>query len=48
MAERELRLMGRSAEAYLRSQRAKATPEIQTAIDRIWQQILDDERDFGW
>jgi len=48
MAERELRLMGRSAEAYLKAQRVKSSPEIQAAIDRVWQQILDDEHDFGW
>ncbi|MBI5722741.1 MAG: hypothetical protein HZA50_02195 [Planctomycetes bacterium] len=48
MAERELRLMGRSAEAYLKARRAKASPQLQAAIDRIWRQILDDEHDFGW
>ncbi|MDD4889174.1 MAG: hypothetical protein PHU85_04535 [Phycisphaerae bacterium] len=48
MAEQELRWMGRSAEQYLKARRAISSPAIQTAIDRIWQQILDDERDFGW
>jgi hypothetical protein len=48
MAERELRLMGRSAEGYLKARRAAASPELRAAIDRVWQEILQDERDFGW
>ena len=47
MAERELRLMGRDAEEYLRMRRASASPELQAAIDRIWQKILADEVAFG-
>lgn len=47
MAETELRLMGRQAEEYLKYQRARSTPDIQAAIDRMWQQILDDEAVFG-
>jgi hypothetical protein len=44
MAERDLLIMGRSAKPYLNEQRAKASPELQQAIDRIWRQIVDDDR----
>jgi len=47
MARTELRLMGRSAEEYLKARRQVASPELRKAIDGIWQQILDDEHDFG-
>ena len=47
MAETELRIMGRAAEQYLTERRAKASPKLRAAIDRIWQQVLDDERTFG-
>jgi hypothetical protein len=36
--------MGRAAKYYLDEQRAGATPELQRAIDRIWQRILAEER----
>jgi hypothetical protein len=44
MAEQDLLIMGRAAKYYLDEQRAGATPELQRAIDRIWQRILAEER----
>jgi hypothetical protein len=44
MAERDLIIMGRAAKPYLDEKRAKASPELQRAIDRIWQQILEEDR----
>lgn len=44
MAEQSIRVMGSSAKPYLDEQRAKASPELKAAIDRIWQKILDEGR----
>jgi hypothetical protein len=44
MAEQDLLVMGRSAQAYLEAQRAKAGAELRRAIDHIWQRILLEER----
>jgi hypothetical protein len=44
MAERDLLIMGRAARPYLDEQRAKASPELQQAIDRIWRQIQEEDR----
>jgi hypothetical protein len=44
MAERDLLIMGRAAKPYLDEQRAKAPPELQQAIDRIWRQIQEEDR----
>ena len=44
MAEQDLLIMGRAAKPYLDEQRAKASPALQQAIDRIWQRILDAEK----
>jgi hypothetical protein len=44
MAERDLLIMGRAARAYLLEQRAKATPELQKAIDGIWERIISEDR----
>jgi len=44
MAEQDLLCMGRAARGYLDEQRAKASPELQKAIDRIWQRIVEDDR----
>ncbi|HBI43084.1 MAG TPA: hypothetical protein DDY78_09550 [Planctomycetales bacterium] len=44
MAERDLLIMGRPAKPYLDEQRAKAAPELQRAIDHIWQQIIEEDR----
>jgi hypothetical protein len=44
MAEQDLRIMGRYAEPYLKEQRAKASPELRQAIDRLWQQIQAEDR----
>ena len=44
MAEQDLLCMGLAAKEYLDEQRAQARPELQRAIDHIWQQI----RKNGW
>jgi hypothetical protein len=44
MAERDLVIMGRAARSYLDEQRAQAAPELQAAIDRIWELILQEDR----
>jgi ubiquinone/menaquinone biosynthesis C-methylase UbiE len=44
MAEQDILVMGRAAKEYLDEQRAKASPALQLAIDRIWQRIVDE----GW
>jgi hypothetical protein len=44
MAEQCLLVMGRAAKEYLDEQRAKASPELQQAIDRIWRRIVDEGR----
>ena len=43
MAEQDLLTMGRKAEGYLISQRAKAAPKLKKAIDAVWQKILQQE-----
>jgi len=42
MAERDILIMGRQAAEYLYEQRIQARPELQEAIDRIWQRIVDE------
>ncbi|HYT94326.1 MAG TPA: hypothetical protein VEL76_36765 [Gemmataceae bacterium] len=44
MAERDILVMGRMVRDYLLEQRARVGPELQRAIDRVWQQILDEDR----
>ena len=44
MAERDILVMGRSAETYLAEQRALAPKELRQAIDRLWKRIVDE----GW
>ncbi len=44
IAEQDVLIMGRAAKPYLDEQRAKASPELKQAIDRIWQRILDEDR----
>ncbi len=44
MAEQAILIMGKAAKGYLDEQRAKANPELQQAIDRVWQRILIEER----
>jgi hypothetical protein len=36
--------MGSAAKPYLDEQRAKATPELKAAIDRIWERIRKEGR----
>jgi hypothetical protein len=43
MAEKDLLVMGQAAKEYLDEQRAKASPELQKAIDRLWQRIVKEE-----
>jgi hypothetical protein len=43
MAEQDLRVIGRKAKGYLDAQRAKARPELQQAIDRLWQRIVAED-----
>jgi len=43
MAEKDILVMGKAAKCYLDEQRAKASPELKQAIDRVWQRILDEE-----
>jgi hypothetical protein len=42
MAEQDLLIMGRYARPYLDEQRAKASPELRRAIDRIRRRIADE------
>jgi hypothetical protein len=44
MAEQDLLVMGRAAKSYLDQVRATAEPDLQEAIDRIWQRILSESR----
>jgi len=44
MAETDILTMGRDAKAHLEEERAKASPELQRAIDRIWRRIEQE----GW
>jgi hypothetical protein len=41
MAEQALLDMGRAAQPYLDEQRARASPALRKAIDRIWQRIVE-------
>ena len=44
MAEQDILVMGKAAKGYLDEQRAKARPELQRAIDAIWQRIVAEGR----
>ena len=44
MAEQSIRVMGSAAKPYLDEQRAKASPELKAAIDRIWARIQKEGR----
>ncbi len=44
MAEDAILVMGRAAGEYLDEQRARASPAVREAIDRIWLQILIEDR----
>ena len=44
LAEQDLLIMGRAAKPYLDEQCAQATPELQRAIDRLWQRIVESDR----
>lgn len=40
----DILVMGRACKSYLDEVRADASPELRNAIDKIWQQILDEDR----
>jgi hypothetical protein len=44
MAEQDLLVIGKPATEYLDEQRARATPALREAIDRIWPRILIEDR----
>ena len=44
MAEQAILVMGRTAKEYLAEQRESASPELRDAIDRIWRQIVNEDR----
>ncbi len=44
MAEQDLLIMGRAAKPYLDEQRSKAGSDLRSAIERIWERILQDDR----
>lgn len=44
IAEDSLRVLGSAAKPYLDEQRAKASPELRKAIDRVWAKILSEGR----
>jgi hypothetical protein len=44
MAEDSIRVMGSACKFYLDEQRAKASPDLQKAIYRIWQRIVEEGR----
>lgn len=44
MAEQDLLIMGKAVKPYLDEQRAKVSPKLRIAIDKIWQRILVENR----
>src|SRR6184192_2360441 len=44
ICEQDLLIMGLSARDYLMEQRARATPELRAALDRLWEKIQKN----GW
>jgi hypothetical protein len=44
ICEQDLLVMGRAAEEYLMEQRGKAGPALREAIDRVWRQIVAENR----
>ena len=44
MAEQDILVMGKAVKGYLDEQRAKASPELQRAIDAIWRRIVAEGR----
>jgi hypothetical protein len=43
MAEEDLLVIGSAAKSYLDEARGKASPELQEAIDRVWERIREEE-----
>jgi hypothetical protein len=44
MAEQALVCMGQAAKDYLDEQKAKASPELKKAIDRVWRKIVESDQ----
>lgn len=44
IAEKDILVMGPAAKSYLDEQRAKASPDLQQEIDRVWNKIIQE----GW
>jgi hypothetical protein len=44
MAEQDLLVMGTAAFGYMMERRAEANPELQLAIDQLWQRIVERQR----
>jgi hypothetical protein len=44
IAEKDILVMGPAAKSYLDEQRAKASPDLQREIDRVWNKIVQE----GW
>jgi hypothetical protein len=44
MAEQDLLVMGEAAKEYLDEQRAKASPQLRDAVDKIWRRIVAEGR----
>lgn len=44
MAEQDILIMGREAEWYLAEQKAKASPALQSTIEKIWERIVTEGR----
>ncbi|MFB3892860.1 MAG: hypothetical protein ACE15C_12635 [Phycisphaerae bacterium] len=47
MARQDLLMMGTAANEYMMEQRAKASPELAAEIDKVWQEILDREKQWN-
>lgn len=47
MARQDLLTMGVAAKPYLDEMRPKLSPELQKAVDEIWQEILERQKMFG-
>jgi hypothetical protein len=43
IAEQDLLCIGRAGRPYLDEQRARASPELQRAIDRLWERICQED-----
>jgi hypothetical protein len=44
MARQALHCMGRAARDYLDEQKERASPELRREIDRVWREILEQDK----